>query len=149
MICSIIYIPGIDSEQPILQPLPVRVCPNDTVTYTCRDTNVTEMDWYVTPYRPPIVSFSPVSVDLYNLLDIDGKDDRFFIQIPHIVINGENSEVAEYLTMTFTVNITGFNNGTNITCNTFHYMGESRTSSFLYFAGIIIMRNCNHQSYTV
>ena len=139
MICSIIYIPGIDSEQPILQPLTVRVCPNDTVTYTCRDTNVTEIDWYVTPYRQPIVSFSPVSVDLYNLSNIDENDDRFFFQIPHIVINGENNEVADYLTMTFTVNITGSNNGTIITCKTFHHMEESRTSSFLYFAGIIIM----------
>ena len=78
-------------------------------------------------------------MDLYNLSNIDGKDDCFFIQIPHIVINGENNEVADYLTMTFTVNITGFNNGTIITCKTFHHMEESRTSSFLYFEGIIIM----------
>ena len=48
VIRSIMYIPGIDSEQPILQPLTVRVCPNDTVTYTCRDTNMTEIDWYHT-----------------------------------------------------------------------------------------------------
>ena len=136
MIRSIIYIPGIDSEQPILQPLTVCVCSNDTVTYTCRDTNVTEIDWYVTPYGPPIVS---ISVDLYSLSKNDGRDDRFFIQIPHIVINGENNEVADYLTITFTVNITGFNNKTIITCKTFHHLEESRTSSFLYFAGIIIM----------
>ena len=39
-----------------MQPPTLSVCPNDTVTYTCHDSNVTEMDWYVDFHSQPIVS---------------------------------------------------------------------------------------------
>ena len=125
------------SEQPILQPPTLPVCPNDTtVIYTCHDSNVTEMAWFVETFPRKMVAFLTGVVFRTNITMKDGLDSRFFGKVTNIVFNQNNTPIADNITTTLRVNITGLRNGTNITCKTFYSIVGFPSSSCLYIAGI-------------
>ena len=43
---------GIDCERPTLQPSSYHACPNDSVTFTCHDSQIYEISWIVELYIP-------------------------------------------------------------------------------------------------
>ena len=130
------YFVGSLSDQPIVQPTSLHVCPNDTVNYTCNDSNVTEINWFTEAYDVPIVTFSPVLI--YNNRSLyfkKGVDCRFFGRVTSFDSNKENRDLANNIVSTLRVNITGFDNRTNFTCKTFYGSVEFHSSSIIYLAG--------------
>ena len=112
-------------------------CPNETVTYTCSDSQVKIIQWVVEPYIPesdPIifaasqavspegykpVSRTPVLATLTSLMNRRGNDVRGWI--------------AD-MTTTLTVNTSEVENKTNITCQTQRGIDFFSTYTFLYIA---------------
>ena len=110
-------------------------CPNETVTYTCHDSQVKMIQWVVEPYVPesdPIifaashtvspegtepVSRTPVLATLTSLMNKSGN------------IGG--GWIAD-MTTTLTVNTAEVENKTNITCQTQRGIDFLSTSTFLY-----------------
>ena len=122
--------------QPSLRPLMYYSCPNETVTYTCHDSQVNNIKWVVEPYVPesdPIISAAnqtvspegneslsrtPVLATLTSFMNKRGND-----------VSGWMADI----TITLTVNTAEVENKTNITCQTqFIFLSNS---SFLYIAG--------------
>ena len=124
--------------QPSLRPLMYYSCPNETVTYTCHDSQVKIIQWVVEPHVPvsdPIIfaasqtvspegteplSRTPVLATLTSVMNRRG--------------NNESGWIAD-MTTTLTVNTSEVENKTNITCQTQRRIYFPSTSTFLYIAG--------------
>ena len=116
-----------------MQPTSLHVCPNDTVIYTCHDSNVSEINWFTDAYEEPILTFSPVLL-YYNRSSYSkqGVNSRFTGRFDS---NDENRDLADNIVSTLRVEIKGFDNRTNFTCKTLYVSVEFRSSSIIYLAG--------------
>ena len=130
---------GIFCGQPSLRPL-MYSCPNETVTYTCHDSQVKSINWIVVPYVPesdPIIfaasqTVSPLGNEPLNRTPV--------LATLTSVMNKRGNDVSGWMadmTTTLTVNTTEVENKTNITCQTQKGIHFLFNSTFLYIAGYI------------
>ena len=139
-IISVSLCSGIFCGQPSLRPLMYYSCPNETVTYTCHDSQVKIIQWVVEPYVPesdPIIFAASITVSP------DGSEP--FNRTPIFatltsVMNNRGNDVSGWLadmTTTLIVNTAKVKNKTNITCQTQKGIHFLSNSSFFYIAGYI------------
>ena len=114
-------------------------CPNETVTYTCHDSQVKIIQWIVEPYVPesdPIIFAASQSVSPEGNEPVSRTP---VLATLTSIMNNYKSEknVSEWIadmTTTLTVN-TEVENKTNITCQTQRGIDFVSNSTFLYIAG--------------
>ena len=122
---------GIFCGQPSLRPLMYYSCPNETVTYTCHDTQVKNIKWVVEPYVPesdPIVTVSPEGTEPLNRTPV-------LAFLTNVMNKRNESGWMADMTTTLTVNTAEVENKTNITCQTQKGIHFLSNSTFLYIAG--------------
>ena len=124
--------------QPSLRPLMYYYCPNETVTYTCHDSQVKIIKWVVEPYVP---ESDPIIFAASQTVTPEGTEP--LSRTPVIatltsVMNKRRNNVSGWMadiTTTLTVNTAEVENKTNITCQTQKGINFLSNSSFLYIAG--------------
>ena len=121
-------------------------CPNETVTYTCHDSQVKIIKWIVEPYVPesdPIIfaasqTVSPEGSEPLNRTPV--------LATLTSVMNRRGNNVSGWMadmTTTLTVNTAKVENKTNITCQTQKGSIFVSNSTFLYIAGYIELHHNN------
>ena len=127
MIASVI---GFVCGQLILEPGTDYYCPNETVTFTCSDSQIIIIIWEV----PDEHSISYVVEQGLQIGQTFNRTNRFSSIITNITdINGSVADVTTKLT----VDTYGLENGTSIKCITYKSTTSSETSSsLLYFPGL-------------
>ena len=121
-------------------------CLNETVTYTCHDSQVKIVKWVVEPYVPesdPIIfaaslTVSPEGSELLNRTPV--------LATLTSVMNKRGNNMSGCMadmTTTLTVNTTEVENKTNITCQTQKGIHFLSNSTFLYIAGYIELHHNN------
>ena len=126
---------GVVYGLPTLHPSVHYACPNDVVTYTCRETQVYEINWIVEPHNPRM---HPIRYTYNQHLLLINRTNHFFASLTNVTnINIMEERVAD-MTTSLTVVTDGLKNGTIITCLT--VTGDLRvssSSSSLYIAGLV------------
>ena len=113
-------------------------CPNETVTYTCNDSQVKIIQWIVEPYVPesdPIIFAASQSVSPEGNEPLSRTP---VLATLTSVMNKRRNNVSAWIadmTTTLTVNTSEVENKTNITCQTQRGIDFPSTSTFLYIAG--------------
>ena len=126
MIASVL---GFVCGQLILEPGTDYYCPNETVTFTCSDSQIIFIIWEVPDERS--VEYI-VEQGLYIGQTIN-RTNRFSSIITNITdINGHVADVTTKLT----VDTYGLENGTSIKCTTYKNNTSHESSSLLYFQGL-------------
>ena len=113
-------------------------CPNETVTYTCHDSQVKSIQWVVEPYVP---ESDPITFAASLTVSPEGNEPLSRTPVVATLIslmNKSGNNVSEWMadmTTTLTVNTSEVENKTNITCQTQRGIAFPSTSTFLYIAG--------------
>ena len=124
-------------------------CPNETVTYTCRDTQVKNVKWVVEPYVPesdPIIFAASLTVSPLGNEPINRTP---VLATLTSVMNKRGNNVSGWMadmTTTLTVNTAEVENKTNITCQTQKEINFLSNSTFFYIAGYIEQHHNNLKS---
>ena len=113
-------------------------CPNETVTYTCHDSQVKNIQWVVEPYVP---ESDPMIFAAINTISLEGTEP--LRRTPVIatltsLMNRSGNNVSGWMadmTTTLTVNTAEVENNTNIICLTQRGIDFFPNSTFLYIAG--------------
>ena len=140
---------GVFCGQPSLRPLMYYSCPNETVTYTCHDTQLKIIKWVVEPYVP---ESDPIIFAASQTVSPEGSEPRNrtpVIATLTSVMNKRGNNVSGCMadmTTTLTVNTAEVENKTNITCQTQKGIHFLSNSTFLYIAGYIELHHNNLKS---
>ena len=126
MIASVL---GFVCGQLILEPGTDYYCPNETVTFTCSDSQVIFIIWQV-PHERSIEYIVAQGLQIGQTIN---RTNRFSSIITNITNN--NSHVAD-VTTKLTVDTYGLENGTSIKCTTYKNNTSPESSSLLYFQGL-------------
>ena len=110
-------------------------CPNETVTYTCHDSQVKVIQWIVEPYIPkgdPIT----FSADQSDATDGSAPVNRTptVATLASVTNRSEESGMAD-MTTTLAVNSSEVENKTYINCTTQRGIEFSSSATYLYIAG--------------
>ena len=132
---------GIFCGQPSLRPLMYYSCPNETVTYTCHDSQVKSINWIVEPYVPesdPIIFAASLTVTPHGIEPLNRPP---VLATLTSLMNKRGNDVSGWMAdMTTTQSLTNtakVENKTNITCQTQKGIHFLSNSTFLYIAGYI------------
>ena len=112
---------GIFCGLPSLRPLMYYSCPNETVTYTCHDSQVKIIKWIVEPYVPesdPIIFAASLIVSPEGMEPLSRTP---VLATLTSVMNKRGNNMSGWMadmTTTLTVNTAEVENKTNITCQT-------------------------------
>ena len=123
---------------PSLRPLMYYSCPNETVTYTCHDSQVKSIQWVVEPYVP---ESDPMIFAAINTVSLEGTEPLRCTPVVATLtslMNRSGNDVSGWMadmTTTLTVNTAEVENKTNIICQTQRGIDFSPNSTFLYIAG--------------
>ena len=120
--------------QPSLRPLMYYSCPNETVAYTCHDSQVKIIEWIIEPYVPecdPIIFAASITV--YP----EGCE-----PLSHPSRGNNVSGWMADMTTTLIVNTADRDNKTNITCQTQFISFYLPLDSRLYILSYIINHQC-------
>ena len=115
-------------------------CPNETVRYTCHDSQVKIIKWVVEPYVP-----ESDSIIFTASLTVSTEGNESHYRTPVLgtltsVMNRRGNDVSGWMadmTTTLIVNTAEVENKTNITCQTQKGINFLSNSTFLYIAGYI------------
>ena len=115
-------------------------CPNETVTYTCHDSQVKIIQWVVEPYVP---ESDPITFDASQTVSPEGSEPISrtpfnLLATLTSLMNKRGNNVSGWIadmTTTLTVNTAEVENKTNITCQTQRGIDFASNSTFLYIAG--------------
>ena len=113
-------------------------CPNETVTYTCHDSDVKVIQWTVEPKGDSIT----FSADQSDITEGSAPVNRTpVVATLTSVINWreESGIIIADMTTTLTVNSSEVENKTSITCSTQRGIEFSSSSTYLYIAGWSIL----------
>ena len=119
------------------RPLIYYSCPNETVTYTCHDSQVKFIQWVV-PYIPendPIIFAASQTVSPEGSEPVSRTP---VLATLTSIMNNRGNNVSGWMadmTTTLTVNTAEVENKTNITCWTQRGINFFPNSTFLYIAG--------------
>ena len=134
-VLSAIYTRPLCTGEPALQPLSFHSCPNESVTFTCSDSQVSAMKWKVEPdttrdgdltYAAYLIMGDP------GLLTMNSTDNMLHSTLVHF------DRIDEYfanMTSTLTVATSGVRNGTNVTCITLVGNDECNMTATIYVTG--------------
>ncbi|CAI8056316.1 hypothetical protein GBAR_LOCUS30677 [Geodia barretti] len=123
--------------QPTLEPPTGYFCPNVNITYTCHDSQVTEMTWFAEPYFSGNQGIRYAAVSINQTKNIG---DSFYTQATSFSVDIETEKFISVTTI-LTVITRGIENGTNITCLTYRGGYPLVSSSILYFADLPRWKN--------
>ena len=148
-IISVSLCSGIFCGQPSLRPLMYYSCPNETVTYTCHDSQVKIIKWVVEPYVPesdPIIFAASITVSPEGSEPVSRTP---VIATLTSAMNRRENSVSVWMadmTTTLTVNTAEVENKTTITCQTQNGINFLSNSTLLYIAGYIELHHNNLKS---
>ena len=126
MIASVL---GFVCGQLTLEPGTDYYCPNETVTFTCSDSQIIFIIWEV-PHERSIEYIVAQGLQIGQTIN---RTNRFSSIITNITdINGHVADVTTKLT----VDTYGLENGTSIQCTTYKNNTSHKSSSLLYFSGL-------------
>ena len=131
---SAIYIRRLCTGEPALQPLSFHSCPNESVTFTCSDSQVSVMKWKVEP-RPMGVDLTYVPSQMMGdqgRLTMNSTDNVLLSTLVHFDRIDEN---FANMTISLTVATSGMRNGTNVTCITLVGNDECKMTATIYDTG--------------
>ena len=106
------------SGEPVLKPLSLHSCPNESVTFTCRGNNVAVIEWRVEPYTNTDGDLSYIPLGLVEdpgVLTRNSTDNTFLSTLLYF---SRISDRLANMTTSLTVKTSGVVNTTNITCGT-------------------------------
>ena len=124
-------------------------CPNETVTYTCHDSQVKNIKWVVEPY---VTESDPIIFAASQTVSPEGSEPLNrtpVIATLRSVMNTRGNNDSGWMadmTITLTVNTAEVENKTNITCQTQKGIIFLSNSSFLSIAGYIELHHNNLKS---
>ena len=109
-------------------------CPNETVTYTCHDSQVRIIQWVVEPYVP---ESDPITFAASQTVSPEGTEpvSRTAVLATLTSLMNKRNNTSGWIadmTTTVTVNTAEVENKTNITCQTQRGIDFLSTSTFLY-----------------
>ena len=108
-------------------------CPNETVTYTCHDSQVRYITWIVEPYIP---RSDPIIVAAFYEGSYTINRPPALATFTSLIKTCNNvSGCTADINTTLTVNTAEVENKTNITCTTQRGIDFSSNSIYLYIAG--------------
>ena len=117
----------------ILQPTVFYSCPNEAVTFTCHDSQINTMTWRAEPYitEKNAIRYSATRKGLP--LYIMNHSSQFFSSLIYVTRHSQSMD----LTTSLTVNTSGLENHTTITCRTVaNTTYSSSASAILSVAGL-------------
>ena len=109
-------------------------CPNETVTYTCHDSQVRIIQWIVEPYIPRSDPITFVAAFNEDSDTINRPPALATLTSLNKTCNNVSRCTADINT-TLRVNTAEVENKTNITCTTQRRIDFSSNSTYLYIAG--------------
>ena len=123
-------------------------CPNETVTYTCHDSQVKNIKWIVEPYVP---ESDPIIFAASQTVSPEGNEplSRTPVLATLTSVMNKRGNVSVWMadmTTILTVNTAEIENKTNITCQTQKGINFLSNSTFLYIAGYIELHYNNLKS---
>ena len=126
-------------------------CPNETVTYTCHDSQVKIIKWIVEPYVP---ESDPIIFAASQTVSPEGTESLSRTPVLATltsVMNNRGNSVSGWMTdmtTTLAVNTAKMENKTNIIilCQTQKGINFLSNSTFLYIAGYIELHHNNLKS---
>ena len=113
-------------------------CPNETVTYTCHDSQVKITQWVVDPFIPRSDPMTFAASESVSAAGSHSMNRPPVLATLTSVINktcNNDSGCTADINTTLTVNTTEVENKTNITCTTQRGISFSSNSTHLYIAG--------------
>ena len=123
-------------------------CPNETVRYTCHDSQVKNIMWIVEPYVP---KSDPIIFAASQTVSPEGTEPLSRTPVLATLTSAMNKRgnVSVWMadmTITLTVNTAKVENKTNIVCQTQKGIKFLSNSTFLYIAGHIELHHNNLKS---
>ena len=122
--------------EPVLWPPLIHSCPNESVTFTCSDSNVTIIEWRVEPHhsRDDELSYSVslISVNDTGPLTRNCTNNTFCSQLSHF---SRLDDRFANMTITLSVRAPSVTNGTNIKCVTFVGNVKNTVNGTIFFSG--------------
>ena len=124
-------------------------CPNETVTYTCHDSQVKHIMWIVEPYVP---ESDPIIFAASQTVSPEGTEPLSRTPVLATLTSAMNkrwNNVSGWMadmTTILTVNTAKVENKTSITCQTQKGIHFLSNSTFLYIAGYIELHHNNLKS---
>ena len=117
-----------------MQPLSVYSCQNETVAFTCSDSQVTVIEWRVKPYTNTDGDLSYIPSQMANdpgPVTVNSTDMLFLSKLVRFQRINEN---FANMTTTLTVITAGVRNGTNVTCSSEVGSEVCEVNGTVYFA---------------